>query len=744
MGNGSSGRSDAFTILKNGNTGIGNSTPAEKLVVNNGNVAIANTNNTAGTLKFAEPSTSGTNTTTFKAGIQAADINYTLPLTSPTASQVLSSDASGNMSWITGGAGPQGIQGLTGPQGPQGLNGLTGPIGNQGTQGNQGLPGIQGIQGLIGPAGNLIYFAESRNNAAPNATVPVHKFAAIGTETNIDIALTPKGNGAITAQVADNGTAGGNKRGSFAVDLQMNRNSNSQVASGIYSTAIGVYNTASGSYSTAVGETNTASGFNSTAFGGFNTASGRSATALGLATNAQSFGETALGIYGTTGAGNSTLVVATDRLLNVGNGIANSNPADAFTILKNGNTGIGDSTPAEKLVVNNGNVAIANNNNTAGTLKFAEPSTSGTNVTTFAAGIQAADINYTLPTIAPTVNQMLISDAAGAMSWSATSSFSWSRTGNTGNVAGTNFLGNIDDVALEFKINNFRAGFVGNTTNYNTFFGLYSGYAVSTGDGNTAMGRQALGSCTTCAANVAIGQNALGSSQNNYYNVAIGISALPNLNGNNSVGLRNTAVGTEAGTLVTDGSYNTFVGNRALSSLSSVINSTAIGANTTVDSNSKVVIGAAVSSIGGPAAWTNYSDERFKFNIKQNVLGLEFIKRLKPVTYQFDYKKLDDFYHKDKNKDKEGNPTIDFTKVNNQIQSGFMAQDIEKLCKEMNFEFGAVDKPDDTSYGIYGLRYSTFVLPLVKAVQEQQDQIEVLKDEVQVLKDLVQQLINKK
>ena len=392
VGNGTfSAPSDAFTILKNGNTGIDNSTPSEKLVVNNGNVLIANSNtttNAAGTLKFAEPINSGTNTTTFKAGIQAADINYTLPTTSPTASQVLSSDAAGNMSWATPASGSA-----------------------------------------------LQYFAESRNTAAPNATVPVHKFAAIGSDTNIDIALTPRGNGAITAQVADNAIAGGNKRGFFAVDLQMNRNSNSQVASGsystvigkgntasaVYSTAIGQFNTASGAYSTALGGDNNASGYNSTAFGGFNTASGRDSTVMGLYNTAQSNGETALGIYGTTGTGSAATIVATDRLLNVGNGTS-SFPSDAFTILKNGNTGIGNNNPVEKLVVNNGNVAIANTNNTAGTLKFAEPSSSGTNTTTFKAGIQATDINYTLPLTAPIASQVLSSDASGNMSWATPAS----------------------------------------------------------------------------------------------------------------------------------------------------------------------------------------------------------------------------------------------------------------------------------------------------------------------------------
>jgi len=44
-------------------------------------------------------------TSTITGGTQTADLAYTLPVVAPTAGQVLSSDASGVMSWITGGGG---------------------------------------------------------------------------------------------------------------------------------------------------------------------------------------------------------------------------------------------------------------------------------------------------------------------------------------------------------------------------------------------------------------------------------------------------------------------------------------------------------------------------------------------------------------------------------------------------------------------------------------------------------------
>jgi hypothetical protein len=51
------------------------------------------------------------------------------------------------------------------------------------------------------------------------------------------------------------------------------------------------------------------------------------------------------------------------------------------------------------------------------------------------------------------------------------------------------------------------------------------------------------------------------------------------------------------------------------------------------------------------------------------------------------------------------------------IYNGFIAQDVEKAAQSINYNFSGVDKPQNKD-GLYGLRYSDFVVPLVKAVQE--------------------------
>ncbi|DAZ90884.1 TPA_asm: putative tail fiber protein [Cyanophage Cy-LDV1] len=80
--------------------------------------------------------------------------------------------------------------------------------------------------------GGLTHFTESVNTSAPNATVPVVRLLATNAATNVDAAFTPKGTGAILAQIPDGTTVGGNKRGSGAVDFQSSRSAATQVASG--------------------------------------------------------------------------------------------------------------------------------------------------------------------------------------------------------------------------------------------------------------------------------------------------------------------------------------------------------------------------------------------------------------------------------------------------------------------------------------------------------------------------------
>ena len=66
--------------------------------------------------------------------------------------------------------------------------------------------------------------------------------------------------------------------------------------------------------------------------------------------------------------------------------------------------------------------------------------------------------------------------------------------------------------------------------------------------------------------------------------------------------------------------------------------SAALGLSTTITASHQTRVGtSAMSSIGGFQSWTTLpSDARYKTNVKENVPGLAFINKLRPVTYQID------------------------------------------------------------------------------------------------------------
>ena len=68
----------------------------------------------------------------------------------------------------------------------------------------------------------------------------------------------------------------------------------------------------------------------------------------------------------------------------------------------------------------------------------------------------------------------------------------WQLTGNSGTVPGTNFIGTTDANALEFKVDNQKAGWMDYTSPNNTSFGWEAENAITTGINNTAVGYTAM------------------------------------------------------------------------------------------------------------------------------------------------------------------------------------------------------------------------------------------------------------
>ena len=312
------------------------------------------------------------------------------------------------------------------------------------------------------------------------------------------------------------------------------------------------------------------------------------------------------------------------------------------------------------------------------------------------------------------------------------------------------------------------------TENYGTAVGAGAmSESHSTTGYNVALGYDALfgyvvqgqGSGNTGSFNLAAGPNAMKNNSNGTDNVGLGYCALyqngaGNLNTSsgvlsmyanstgsdnvgdgfaslyyNTTGIGNTAVGLEALLTNATGNYNTALGQYANTASGALTNSMALGANSTVSSSNAVVIGSSsVTSIGGYANWTNFSDGRYKRNIQQNVPGLAFVRRLNPVTYTLDIAGIEAKLQGGRRTvTVEGSTTVGThaspsaaDPVMKQAMqektaityTGFVAQEVEKVADSMGYVFSGVDKPKDINQSFYGLRYADFIPPLVKAVQE--------------------------
>ena len=384
----------------------------------------------------------------------------------------------------------------------------------------------------------------------------------------------------------------------------------------------------------------------------------------------------------------------------------------------------------------------------------------------------------------------------------------WSLKGNHGTGA---ILGTTDNTPLLFMTDSSIAGLLTGGGAHQVAFGLNAlgGPGATNTTDEIAIGAGALypgGAGCIGIGTLALGQNANGhfnigigyqTAQNNSgsYNIAIGTLGLWENSGSysvavgeragssNSSGGNNTFVGASAGEGNTTGSYNTAVGSSALFSTTQSYYNTVVGYNSGqaydngynnvfLGANNDVngagyynviAIGQAVvctapdqvrlgnsatNSIGGYANWTNFSDGRYKKNIREEVKGLDFIMRLRPITYNLDVTGIRT--HLGLKAPADAGTTRSIVEREAEVFSGFAAQEVEAAATAAGYDFSGVDKPKNDK-DFYGLRYGDFVVPLVKAVQEQQkmidDQratIEAIQKRLDEQEKLIQQLIKNK
>ena len=225
--------------------------------------------------------------------------------------------------------------------------------------------------------------------------------------------------------------------------------------------------------------------------------------------------------------------------------------------------------------------------------------------------------------------------------------------------------------------------------------------------------------------NVAVGNYSFQDMTTAKYSAAFGFKAGENV----TTGFGNTCIGRSAGSVTITGDYNTFLGYGANASADDTTRAIAIGQDVTAASNdfSFGKTGNVVTNdFDSDADWSRSSDERLKRNIVDSTLGLEFIKDLRPVKFQWKPspevpEELTSEYNVENQKN------LDVT------MHGFIAQEVKT----------AIDTHGDTTFGGWQLdktdgitqrtKKNMFIMPLVKAVQELSAKVETLEAKVAVL-----------
>ena len=243
----------------------------------------------------------------------------------------------------------------------------------------------------------------------------------------------------------------------------------------------------------------------------------------------------------------------------------------------------------------------------------------------------------------------------------------------------------------------------------NSFFGVSAGSTNTTGGSNSFFGTDTGGN------NTAGGTNSFfGAAAGRYNTIGSNNSFFGGYAAFNSTGDNNSFFGASTGQSNRTGSSNTLLGKRADVGSGDLTHSTAIGADATVSTSNTIMLGTSIDTVvaanrmrvtvippepsvasvcfnpQGDLKQCGFSSLRFKQNVQPFRGGLDIVRRLRPIT--FDWKE-------------SGLPDI-----------GLGAEEVAKVAPSFTFT--------DSKGEIAGVKYERLDLLLINAVKEQQQQIE--------------------
>ena len=223
----------------------------------------------------------------------------------------------------------------------------------------------------------------------------------------------------------------------------------------------------------------------------------------------------------------------------------------------------------------------------------------------------------------------------------------------------------------------------------------------TTGGNNVVLGYEAADNVTTGHSNVLLGNNVFGTA---------------------TTALTNVSIGSSSGSTVTTGYSNVFVGYNCRGVTDGQAN-TYLGANlnsSNANNFCRIYQGNIIASYGpSDSGWSFSSDGRDKTDIVDLTLGLNFINKIKPRKFRWDFR------------DPERFPVDSKTNPDVLIRSGFIAQEVQEVLDEEGVTYTSIvnDKDPDK----LEVSQTRFIPMMINAIQELSAKNEALEARIKTL-----------
>lgn len=223
-----------------------------------------------------------------------------------------------------------------------------------------------------------------------------------------------------------------------------------------------------------------------------------------------------------------------------------------------------------------------------------------------------------------------------------------------------------------------------------------------------------------------------------------------------STGGANLIVGSNAGQQISSGNNNVIIGTYSGDGQSSQSNNTIVGVSSNcsdglshynncsilgqgiqgvISGSNQVQLGNSLTQVYA-YGYNTRSDLRDKNHITDTSLGLNFIEKLHPVEFKYNFR--EDYVETIINPETHEITTIrnpnDGSKTRSRYHQGLIAQEVKNVCDILGIDFGGFqDHKINGGSDVYTLNYIEFIAPMIKALKELSEKVKNLELQINQL-----------